>query len=604
MSGGRCVRLLGLLIAALLAVLVLAPAAGAQPLADDGGASWRLEQPEPPAPPPGVIGSRTPVGLGHIGDIEFWSPNRGLLITAGNGAAIPPGLWAYNGRDWHQLSTVCGASDGRIVWAGPEDFWTISDGRPGQASDGNGNLPPLADNTLCHFENGHVVASYGSLAFRSDSYQAMHAAGCLSPSDCWFAGDALPGQAGSFHLHWDGSALTAEPYTQDAYAVGALHSFAGQLYESVQLTAPLTGESSALRAINPKGVVPQFETLSGLPLYGGNEFPTALEALQLSDADGALWAGAGGVHETPPGSEPGQVTVARFDGQHWSQLLGASNEPSGATRFPGEVLTSLAAEPGGEGAWLALDERSDFEQPSPVAQAHVARITAAGTISAEDEELLPAGGEAGPKGGAARIACPAVHDCWLASTQGWLYHLSTGGEELPLDTDPAFAGPITERPPDAGVPQVQPDTVPPDNSGLLGEPPPSIGVLPENEREKPPLIRLALLSHLRSRLVRGATLELRFHLAAKARIRLIARRRHMIVASTPRRVLSAGNRRLLLALDVRRWPTKLQLQTHALAPLPTAPAGEAGTGAANQTVSTRFTVLPRLARLASPGPLP
>lgn len=606
MRGRGHSHLFAALAALLLVMLVFASGAGAQPLADDGDASWRLEQPPPPVPPPGVQGSETPVGLGHIGDIEFWAPNRGLLSTAGNGATIPPGLWAYNGEGWHELSTVCGASDGRIVWAGPDDFWTISDGRPGQAAEGKGNLPPLADNTLCHFENGRVVASYASLAFRADSYQAMHAGACLSPNDCWFAGDPLPGQLGSFHLHWDGATMTAEPYTQDSYTVEALHSFAGALYESVQLTAPLTGESSALRAVNPKGVVPQFETIGGLPFYGGNEFPTALDALQLSDADGALWAGAGEVHETPLGSDPGQVTVARFDGSSWQQLLGAATEPSGATRFPGEVLTSIAAEPGGEDAWIALEDRGDSEQPSPVAQAHVARITAAGVISAEDDLLLPAEEEVGPKGGAGRIACPAAHDCWLASTQGWLYHLSAPSEVIPLDTDPAFAKLITERPPDEGVPQVQPDTVPIDNSGLLGEPPPSSGVLPENEREKPPLIRVPLLSHLRSRLVQGATLELRFHLAAKARIRLIARRKHAIVASTPRRVLRAGNRRLLLPLDPRRWPTKLQLQTHALAPLPTAPAGagEDGGGGGNQTVSTRFTVLPRLAQLASPGQLP
>ena len=591
----------------LFAVLGLSPPARALPLADDGGASWVLEQPKPPEPPPGVQGSSTPVGLGKIGDIEFWAPNRGLLTTAGNGSTIPPGLWAYNGREWHELSTVCGASDGRIAWAGPDDFWTISDGRPGQASDANGNPPPLADNTLCHFENGRVVASYGSLAFRADSYQAMHAAGCLSASDCWFAGDPLPApQVGSFHLHWDGAAITAEPYLQDAHTVAEEHPFAGQLYEGVQLSGPLSGEASALRVVNPKGIVPQFEALAGLPFYGGEEFPTALEPLQLSDADGALWAGAGGVRETPAGSDPGQLTVARFDGERWHQLLGAGSEPSGAALFPEDVITSLAAEPGAEAAWLALDTQNDALQPSPVAPAHVVRITASGTISKEDDELLPASEEAGPKGGAAKIACPAPHDCWLASTQGWLYHLSSGSEEqLPLDSDPAFAGLITERPADEGVPQVAPDTLPVDNSGLLGEPPPSLGTLPENPKEQPPRVHVPLLSHVRSRLVHGATLELRFHLAVKARIRLIARRKQKVVASTPRRVLRAGNRSLLLALNPSSWPTKLQLQTHALAALPTVPAGEGGGGGGgNQTVSTRFNVLPRLAQLASLGQLP
>jgi hypothetical protein len=320
--------------------------------------------------------------------------------------------------------------------------------------------------------------------------------------------------------------------------------------------------------------------------------------MNLSGADSALWAGAGGVRETPLGSAPGQVTVARFDGERWRQLLGAGSEPTGAELFGEDVLTSIAAEPGAEAAWLALDTQQDVLQPSPVAAAHVARITLAGTISKEDDLLLPAGEEAGPKGGAAKIACPAVHDCWLASTQGWLYHLSAPGEELPLDSDPAFAGLITERPPDEGVPQDQPNTLPADNSGLLGEPPASLGALPENPKERPLMMRVALLSHIHSRLVRGSTLELRFHLAVKARVRLLARRKRKVVASTPRRVLRAGNRRLLLTLDPRRWPTRLQLQTHALAPLPSVPAGEGG-GAGNQTVSTRFTVLPRLGGLGA-----
>jgi hypothetical protein len=187
-------RLRAVLVVALLICLCsIAPAGAlARPLADEGGAGWRLEQPLPPAPAPGVPPSHTPIGLGRVGDIEFWAPNRGLLITAGNGSTIPPGLWAYDGRGWHELSTVCGASDGRIAWSGPEEFWTISDGRPGQAPDAHGNQAPLQDNTLCHFAGGQVVASYASVAFRANSYQPMHAAACIAPADCWFAGDPLP----------------------------------------------------------------------------------------------------------------------------------------------------------------------------------------------------------------------------------------------------------------------------------------------------------------------------------------------------------------------------------------------------------------------------
>jgi hypothetical protein len=589
------------LLAALAASLLFAAAFGdsAQALEDDGGASWRLEQPAPPPPPPGVEGSSTPVGLGKIGDIEFWAPNRGLLTTAGNGSTIPPGIWAYNGREWHELATVCGATDGRIAWAAADNFWTVSDGRPGQAPDPQGNPPPLEDNTLCHFENGRVVASYASLAGNANSYQPMHAAGCISVEDCWFAGGLLPvGQVGAFHLRWRNRSLAAEPYTQEGHAVEDMRTFEGQLYESVRIARgdlESTPEPPPLHAINPAGVQPTFEPVSGLPLYGFKEFPEALEFLHLSSGEGALWGAAGLQREPPVESAPGQVTVVRSSGGTWTQLLGPATEPSGATLFPEDVVNSIAAEPGGEGAWMALDSQTDSEQPSPTAPALVGRISPTGAVSSEDKQELPLAGEGiGPKGGAAKIACPAPHDCWLATTQGWLFHLTTGHEGLATDTDPAFAGLITERPADEGVPQVVPDSPPPDDSGLPKEGSGLFGSLPESPITRAQeRVAVALLSHIRTRIVHGSTLELRFHLAARASVRLLARRRRALVASTPTRALAAGNRSLLLRLNVHRWPTKLELKTHALAPLPTVSANAGAT----ETVSTRLLALPHLSGL-------
>ncbi len=54
---------------------------------------------------------------------------------------------------------------------------------------------------------------------------------------------------------------------------------------------------------------------------------------------------------------------------------------------------------------------------------------------------------------------------------------------------------------------------------------------------------------MHSRLVHGTTLELRFHLAVKARVRLLAKRHKQLVASTPTRTLAAGSRKLLLRLN-------------------------------------------------------
>ena len=66
-------------------------------------------------------------------------------------------------------------------------------------------------------------------------------------------------------------------------------------------------------------------------------------------------------------------------------------------------------------------------------------------------------------------------------------------------------------------------------------------------------VKVPLLSRIRSRLVHGTTLELRFHLAAKARVRLLAKRRKRVVARTPMRTFAAGDRKLLLRLARQRW---------------------------------------------------
>jgi hypothetical protein len=596
----------------------------------DGGASWRLEQPLPPELPSGHK-SDIPVGLGRIGDIEFWAPNRGLLITAGNPPTIPPGVWSYNGVAWHELATVCGASDGRIAWAAPDEFWTVSDGRPGQVA--IEAKPPLEDNTLCHFSGGEVVTSYASLAFRADSYQAMHAAGCVAPNDCWFAGDPLPeGQTGAFHLHWDGHSLSAEANPQ-GHATEDMRSFEGELFESVRiLGGDLLGEPesasepSDLHVIEPDGVQPRFlSLLPGVPIYSEAEFPQALDFPHLSSDSTAMW-GAADPAATPAGSTPAEVTVLRMPaGGALRQIVGPTTDPEGANPFtkePGvegvssrnEFVNGIAAEPPGDGegegtaagesAWLALDSNANAGT-EPFATARVARISEAGEVS--EAQTLPSEAErsagVGPKGSAVKIACPAPHDCWLATAQGWLYHLVTdagrGAELGAPNTDPVFnrAQPITFRPPDAGIPALVPDAPPVDDSGLLGEAP-LTGPANEVKAVTEPRVTLPLFSHLRSR-VRGRTLELKFHLAVKARVRLVAKRRRRVVASTHMRTLPAGNRVLLLALSRRSWPTSLALQSHALAPLPTI-----STKGSNVTAfETGLKVLPRSSFPSGLGPV-
>ncbi len=620
-QGGWAMNRLALVVTALIAASSLATAsqAAGQGLSDDGGAEWRVEQPQPPAPPPGIQGSSTPIGLGRVGDIEFWAPNRGALITSGNGNTIPAGVWLYNGHEWRELSKVCGATDGRIAWAGPNEFWTISDGRPGQAAEALGGQPPLQDNTLCHFAPPpndpegplEVVASYAEPAFQSNSYQVMHAAACLDANDCWFAGQPLPApQIGAFELHWNGSSIAAEPYLPEGHPVYDISPFAGALYESLALSpADLELKRSLqLPALLRVGVgAAGFE--AELAPYGAREFPYALNYLHLStDASPgapeaeALWGAAGPQIPTPEKSAPAGVTVVRYSKlqylseqgtyvkegvPRWTQVLGPETRPSGIERFPEEVVTSLAAEPDSNSAWLALDGEGDSQNPRPTTHAVVARVSADGTIS--DQLSLPGEGDPhGPKGAVEKLVCPATHDCWMVTDQGWLLHLSPPSEStLEEDSDPVFRGGlITARPTDESLPQEPSDAPPADDSGLEEAPPLQTDAGVETTSENHfDTVTVPLLSHIRSRLVKGTTLMLTFHLAVKARVRLLAKRRRNLVASSPMQVLKAGERSIQLRLDRRRWPTKLELQTHALAPLPTRSTREAGTNSVSTSLA-------------------
>jgi hypothetical protein len=629
--------LIGLLMSALAAV------AYASPLSDDGGAEWRVEQPEAPARAGSEGPSGTTIGLGKIGDISFYQPNRGALITAGNGTAVKPGVWLYNGQRWRELATQCGATDGRIVWSGPNEFWTISDGRPGQA-EANGVEPPLEDNTLCHFAPGaggtlEIVGSYASLAFESSSYQPMNAAACISSDDCWFAGDTLPApQIGAFQLHWNGQRVAAEPYLPEGHIVRGLAPFEGRLYESVQLqpgdkVIKTVLPPPALRAINPEGTSPTFANVEEPDeqhlLYPPGEVTSYLEALSLGAGENSLWAAAGPSSYSPAGPEYG-ATILRYSKLRyspgsevpteeptaaWSQVLGPKTDPSGYETFnttvrnavgeeerAAEGIGSIASEPESDAAWLALTPKGENPESQ---QALVARITADGTVS--DKLTLPQaieqpGQRYGPLGAAETMVCPGAHDCWLTTAKGWLLHLSQPGQErLPEDNDPVFAlsQPIEIRPADEGVPQVAANEGPVAEEATAPSTKEGTGSVIQPIVNQFAEVALPLLSKVRSRLVKGTTLELSFHLAVRAKIRLIAKRRRAVVASTPMRTLRAGNRRLLLKLNIHRWPTKLDLETHALAPLPKTSTRESNVN----SVSTSL-AFPGRAGLLGSGILP
>ncbi len=602
-------------VLAVLALAAIAPAGAA-------GASWQLAG----------SSARSQVPLGQVSAISFWAPNRGLLITDGTGrdgcaetsttVAVPCGLYAYNGENWHLLSNQCGATasegkSGQIAWAGPEEFWTISDQRPVDQRSAGSN-EGLSDISLCHFLDGKIVASYALPLTATDHYQAMDAAACLSPTDCWFGGQlAEVGSAntGAFHLHWNGENLT-EVYSSEDHAVSSMAlGGEGALFESVVIDPSLPGDHYGsenpahpfvLHQIEPPGSsidfhdlymvdgscglecppLPDYETakpekFAGLSLGGDYIAPSA-----ANPPVSQLWAVAG---PQASGSANFVRPIAlRYSAGEWwqipaigeqleAQLKGTSascmTHPSVCSGLNGKLL-GVAAEPGTPAAWVALG--------SKVEEAHIDRLEAdpgegakkgkegTGRVSVEEVPL----GEAqrlGPRGGAGPIACPAANDCWLATSQGWLFHLTDDSENTertdgyPEDTDPNFAGVITFRPPDESVLQVPSIEAPPEEST------PVESKLPSQTAPQAISTRTtkALVSDVSSHIVHRYTLELSFKLTVKAHVQLVASRKSRKVAETARETLKAGKHMLTLRLNPRSWPNKLDLKATPLEPLPT-----------------------------------
>jgi hypothetical protein len=587
-----------LLVVAVLAALSVAALGYAPPAT---ATSWQFAPASAPPPPPGVAAASYPVRLGKVGEISFWAPNHGLLITGGtslNGhceedVTVPCGLYAYDGRSWQQLSTVCGGENGRIAWAGPDEFWTISDQRLGQTKV---LAPELVSISLCHFLDGQVVGSYAMPLNQPSSYRTMDAAACLSPENCWFGGLlAQPPNRGAFHLHWDGHEITTVYSPQDHEITSMALADQDTLIESVQLKkgdeyeSESTEHPAVLHQIDPPGSDVDFYNLlignSGcqalecppLPDYGVDAkgtpvAPEALAGFQLSSdytLSGTgpqapqLWAVA-----EPAQGHTGHPIALRYSQGAWTQVIGNGSgddpfEAEEGERVLGRLFEGVAAEPGDSAAWVTISSNKG--------EAHVDRLTAEGKVSERD--VLGEAQEVGQRGNAGPIACPAPDDCWLATDEGWLFHL-TDGSQLTQDTDPNFAKVITFRPADAGVPQLPPDEPPPDDSLANQAPPPP--PLPNPTVEAPSFSQKALVMDVHSRVVHRYTLELTFRLTVKAHVQLLASRNGHRVAQTPRVTLKAGKRRLLLRLNPRRWPNKLDLKATPLEALPTVASGGGG----------------------------
>lgn len=584
---------------------------------------WRYQPALPPPPPPGVTPAPAPVPLGTVGQISFWAPNRGLLIAGGSevaGGIVPAGLYAYDGVSWHQLASVCGGAKGRIAWAGPDEFWTIADQRAGQITSSGENQGELEALSLCHFVGDQVVASYAMPLGQPESYVEMDAAACLGASDCWFAGqDGSSARPGSFHLHWDGSQLTAS-YDSSDHAVASLASFQGKFYEGLTIAEEdsyLPGEDTkhppVIRTIAPAGQTQLcagvqtgfcnsilFASGQQLPQYPERVLPDALGGLQLA-ADGSplgsgstqLWAAADPDVGTPSGSGPAKLTILRDAKGSWTQitptatgesplgtavLAGSSFDVSGGRRGePG--ANALAPEPGTESAWLSLEDGSN--------SAAVGRLETSGTATVEH---LPGPQDpVGFRGHAGPIACPDPQECWMATSEGWLFHLTAGGSPA-ANADPLFDGAdgvISYRPADSGVPAIYPDGFAEDDSlaNQQQEAPPVQPPQPAPLAQKKAKKAKPLVTHLKSRFLHGRTLVVAFTLSAKARVQMIARRGRQTVAETGDELMRAGRHTLSLSLDPRRWPTKLQFHAKPVGAPPTPTGGSGGSESGDVTAT-------------------
>lgn len=532
------------------ACLTLALWAGLCGAASADDLRWRLEQPAPPA------GAPFQVALGAPGSLTFWAPNRGLLAVEGN-AVVPRGILAYDGESWHTLATVCGGPGDtmRIAWAGPREFWTVSE--PSRPRQGSGTA-------LCHFRDGAVVASYSTADNSADPYRQMNAAACNGPNDCWFGGvgsrDPTGTRVGAFHLHWDGTDLRTVYNSTSGRAVTDLVATAAGFVETVAVGA----RRGAPEAPDP----PPRETQPSLlhriagSTFANDPFVPALEADGGSellaadvDANGDVWAVGGGAASGLAVAERGvdgviqrlPLAVRSVAGGAFEELTLSGAELGVADRFE-----DVAAVPGG--AWAAVVPFA--ERGATNVKAKVARIDAAtGNVAVES---LPAAGSG--RGAAARIAFTSPTDGWLVTNAGWLFHYSDGSRPA-KDTDPAFAGPITARPNEAAE-QFVPDTAPVDDSQLFAPPPVSVETETQETPEPEPL--KALITNLRKPKLKGLTLHLTFRVSRRARVQLLATRRGRTVARTKNRTLKPGRHTLKLKLSRKRWPTALRFRTKEL----------------------------------------
>jgi hypothetical protein len=517
-----------------------------------GAASWRLEQPAPPA------GVPFKVPLGRPGDLQCWSATRCLLAVEGN-ATVPRGLLHYDGVAWRRLATVCGgpAETTRLAWAGPREFWTITE--PSRPRLGGGRA-------LCRFRDGEVIGSYSTADDSPDPFRPLNAAACAAPNDCWFGGigsqDPSGQRVGAYHLRFDGTNLVSV-YAPQGRGVSDLLALPGGGFAETALVGAQREDRTTpvnLAAPEPAPILVHelhgaafANTLAAALPRGG----VPLDGTELLAADAAPgnvpWFTGGGAASGP--SAPAEDSVARppivlrqVGGVHHELPL--DEAPFGAH----DRFVDVAAVPGTGDAWTAV--QSYAERGSTTARARVAHVRPDGSATVEQ---LPAGGAG--RGAAARIEMVAPDEGWLVTNAGWIFHyVDPAAPPRARDADPAFDRLITYRP-NESLAQAIPDAPPADDSQLFAPPPPAV------EPEQPPATTRvrrvqALMARLsKPRVDRRLRLSLSFTLRRRAKVQLQARRKGRVVAKTAYRLLRPGRHTLTVQLARAAWPDALRFRT-------------------------------------------
>ncbi len=375
--------------------------------------------------------------------------------------------------------------------------------------------------------NGQVVALLRPSRLQRRLLPGNGRRACLGPSDCWFGGEPLQEpQIGAFQLHWNGSSLEAEPYTQEGHAIEDMRLFDGHIYESVTLRPSdrsarqeRNPEPPVVHRIEPEGVLPPFEAES-LPLLRTSCSPT-LDFLRLSAAgEEALWGAAG-----PPAAAEASsaVTVVlrpqpRATGARssdpragrWAKASSPKKLPSSREGAEHATVSAIAAEPQ-QRKRVAGARRSKIDRRQ--SRSRGARTRLGEGQRARSRRRCRPRGEQGEgiarKGAAAKLACPAPQRLLAGDHAGLAVPPGPRRRTHAAGNDPGngiLQGLITFRPPDQGLPQVPPDAPPPDTSGLVEEAPNYGGTFAEAPAPSPAAlakVALPLLSRLHSRLVHG-----------------------------------------------------------------------------------------------------